>query len=256
MEIVEVTAATERQFLEVVERDYCDYYFFIYDWLLQRSKTKIYLAQENGDVVGLMVFFDGHIAQLRGNHAAVDLLLKRLPSQVADVQVPSYCEDLLNARFSAPKLKAHVTLMHVSRGREKLCISQKPKRLTAKDAVEITQIMHEADLELWNDITAEAVAGLFSAKEALWLGIKREGKLVAFGYAMLTPKVCHVTWIATRPGYERLGYATSIVSSLVGECLAVAEGAIIYVIDENNTAKEIYAKVGFKPYKSYVFVKV
>jgi ribosomal protein S18 acetylase RimI-like enzyme len=255
LETLEVTPDLERRFLSIAETDYCDYYFFIYDWLLQRSKTRLYLAQESGVVAGLMVVFDGHIAQLRGNRAAVTLLLKDLAPQVADVQVPADCEDLLCAKYPRPKLKAQVTLMHVERGKEQLCISQTPERLTAKDAAEIVQIMHEADVELWQDITVEAVTRLFMAKEALWLGIKRDGKLAAFGYAMLTPKVCHVTWIATRPDYERLKYATSIVSSLIEACLAVAEGAIIYVIDENYTAKNIYAKAGFKPYKSYVFVK-
>jgi predicted GNAT family acetyltransferase len=115
--------------------------------------------------------------------------------------------------------------------------------------------MHEANVALWGDISAEAVAALFSAKEALWLGIKREDKLASFGYAMLTPKMCHVTWIATRPGYERLGYATSIVSSLLEACLAVADGAVIYVMDNNDIAKRIYSKAGFKSYKQYVFVK-
>lgn len=255
MELLEVTPDLERRFLSIAETDYCDYYFFIYDWLLQRSKTKIYLAQESGVVAGLMVVFDGHIAQLRGNRAAVELLLKGLPPQVADVQVPVACEDILCAKYPQPKLKAHVTLMHLERGKAQLCVSQKPERLTVTDAAEIAQIMHQADVELWRNITAEAVAGLFLAKEALWLGIKSDGKLAAFGYAMLTPKVCHITWIATRPGCERLGYATSIVSSLVEACLAAAEGAIIYVMDENKTAKGIYSKVGFKPYKSYVFVK-
>lgn len=255
LEILEVTPDLGCRFLSIAEKDYCDYYFFIYDWLLQRSKTEIYLAQESGVVAGLRVVFDRHIAQLRGNRAAVTLLLKDLAPQVADVQVPADCEDLLCAKYPRPKFKAHVTLMNVERGKEQLCISQKPERLTAKDAAEIAQILHEADVELWRDITAEAVAGLFLAKEALWLGIKRDGKLAAFGYAMLTPKVCHVTWIATRHGYERLGYATSIVSSLVKACLAVADSAIIYVIDEKSTAKGIYSKVGFKPYKSYVFVK-
>jgi ribosomal protein S18 acetylase RimI-like enzyme len=255
LEIIEVTAELERRFLDVVERDYCDYYFFIYDWLLQRSKTRFYMALEGGDVAGLMVVFDCRIAQLRGNRAAVATLLNDLDPQVMDVQVPVECEDLLSANYPRPKLKAHVTLLHVPRGKAQLSIPQKPERLTARDAVEVAQIMHESAVELWADISAEGVTQLFSARAALWLGIRRDGKLVASGYAMLTHTVCHVTWIATKPSYTRLGYATSIVSALVEACLAVAEAAVIYVMDENSTAKEIYSKIGFRPYKSYVFVK-
>jgi predicted GNAT family acetyltransferase len=256
LQIVEVTPEFERQFLDTVKRDYCDYYFFIYDWLLQRSKTCVYMAFEGAAIAGLMVVFDGHIAQLRGERAAIDLLLKMLPLKVTDVQVPTDCEDILSAKYPQPKLKAHVTLMHLQKGNEQLSINQKPERLHSSDACDIAQLMHEANVSLWQEISAEAVAVLFSSDEALWLGIKHEGKLASFGYAMVTPNLCHVTWIATRPGCERLGYATSIVSSLLEACLAVADGAVIYVMDDNDIAKRIYSKVGFKPYKQYVFVKI
>jgi ribosomal protein S18 acetylase RimI-like enzyme len=256
LEIVEVSPDLERQFMDAAEKDYCDYYFFIYDWLLQRTRTCIYMALEGAVVAGLMVIFDGHIAQLRGDREAVELLLKELPPQVADVQVPVDCEELLNAKYPQPKLKANVTLMHLERVNGQFFINQKPERLIASDACDIAELMHEANVALWGDISAEAVAALFSVKEALWLGIKREGKLASFGYAMLTPKMCHVTWIATRPGYERLGYATSIASSLAKACLDVSEGAVIYVMNDNAVAKRIYSKIGFRSYKQYVFVKV
>lgn len=256
LEIVEVTPELECQFLDTAEKDYCDYYFFIYDWLLQRTKTCIYMALEGTVVAGSMVIFDGHIAQLRGERDAVELLLNSLPSQVADVQVPADCEDLLNAKYPQPKLKANITLMRLEKGNEHLFINQKPEKLTASDACDIAELMHDVNVALWADISAADVAALFSAKEALWLGIKREGKLASFGYAMLTPRVCHVTWIATRPDCERLGYATSIASSLVEECLGVSDEAVIYVMNENEVAKRIYSKIGFRPYKQYVFVKV
>ena len=115
--------------------------------------------------------------------------------------------------------------------------------------------MRESYPKMWSEISAESVKALIAVKEAVWLGIKQDGKLVAFGYAMLTPKVSHVTWIATSPRHERKGYATSIVSALAKECLAAAEAAIIYVMDDNNAAKGIYCKVGFRPYKSYFFVR-
>jgi predicted GNAT family acetyltransferase len=108
---------------------------------------------------------------------------------------------------------------------------------------------------MWNDISKEAVEALFTYKEAMWLGIKDVSKLAAFGYAMLTPKVSHVTWIGTNPQYERRGYATSIVSSLVQESLQVADTAIIYVMNDNPTANGVYSHVGFRPYKEYAFIK-
>jgi predicted GNAT family acetyltransferase len=108
---------------------------------------------------------------------------------------------------------------------------------------------------MWSDIPKEAIETIFAYKEAAFLGIKEGDKLAAFGYAMLTPKVSHVTWIGTNPEYERRGYATSIVSSLIQESLQMADTAIIYVMNDNATANGVYSHVGFRPYKEYAFIK-
>jgi hypothetical protein len=255
LHLVEVTPELEDRFWRIVEKDYCDYYFFIYDWLLQRSKTKIFLALEGDAVSGLMVVFDGHIVQMRGEAEAIKFMLKDLQLMPADVQVPSKFENLLTAKYPTAKLKAHITIMRLKRGQQNLSITVEPEKLIPEDASEIAELMHEANPSLWGGITAKGVAALFSAKEALWLGIKLGGKLASFGYAMLTPKMCHISWIATQSSNEGKGYATSIVSGLVRSCLDVADGAVIYVKDDNAVAKAIYSKVGFRSYKSYVFVR-
>lgn len=252
---VPLTPELEARFWSLVKADYCDYYFFIYDLLLQKERTQISLALEDEAVVGLMLIYDGHIVQLRGRHEDVEFMLNNLKQDSVDVQVPVDCEDLLLQKYPHFKLFAHVTLMSLKRGDEQLALRVTPERLSAKDAPQIAQLMHECYPKMWSEISAEAVEALFWVKEAVWFGIKLDGRLVSFGYGMLTPKVCHVTWIATNPQYEKRGYATSIVSALVRECLAVADGAVIYVMDGNVVARRIYSKVGFKPYKSYVFLK-
>jgi ribosomal protein S18 acetylase RimI-like enzyme len=253
--LVPLTPELEARFWSLVKADYCDYYFFIYDLLLQKERTQIYLALEDDAVVGVMLIYDGHIVQLRGGHGAVAFMLNNLKLGSVDVQVPVDCEDLLLQKYPNFKILAHVTLMSLKKGGEQLALRVKPERLSTKDAPQIAQLMLECYPKMWSKISAEAVKALFLAKEAVWFGIKLDGKLVSFGYGMLTPKVCHVTWIATNPQYEKRGYATSIVSALVRECLAVADEAVIYVMDDNVVAWKIYSKVGFMPYKSYVFVK-
>jgi predicted GNAT family acetyltransferase len=253
--LVPLTPELETSFWSLVKADYCDYYFFIFDLLLQKERTQISLALEDDAVVGVMLIYDGHIVQLRGGHEAVAFMLNNLNETSVDVQVPVDCQDLLEQKYPSFKLLAHVTLMSFKRGEEQLTVKVTPERLSVKDAPQIAQLMHECYYKMWREISAEAVEALFLVKEAVWFVIKLDGKLVSFGYGMLTPKVCHVTWIATNPQYEKRGYATSIVSALVRECLAVADEAVIYVMDDNVVARRIYSKVGFKPYKSYVFVK-
>jgi ribosomal protein S18 acetylase RimI-like enzyme len=255
LQLKALTTELEPPFWNVVEQDYCDYYFFIYDWLLQRAKTKIFLALEADTVTGLMVVYDGSIAQLRGSTQAVDFMLENLPMEVSDVQVPQNCENLLTAKYSNPQLKAHVTLMALNRGMEKTCIKAKLQRLGPSDAIDIAGLMHLSYPKMWSEISAQNIRVLMEAKEAVWLGVKENGDLASFGYAMLTPKVGHVTWIATNPRYENKGYATSVVSALVKECLGVADSAVIYVMDDNEVAKRVYLKVGFKPYRGYFFIR-
>ncbi len=255
LQLLPLTPDLESRFWSIVNADVYDYYFFVYDWLLQKSKTKIFLAVESDAVAGLMLIYDSHIAQLRGEAAAVEFMLKNLPLEATDVQVPIDCENLLSAKYSQYELKAHVTLMSLEKGNEQLTISHSPKKLGVADAPEITVLMHDAYPKLWGEITTEAVQALFLVKEAVWVGIRSKGKLAAFGYAMLTPKACHITWIATSPQHERRGYASSIASALIQQCLSVANSAVIYVMDDNTVAKHIYSKVGFRPYKSYVFLK-
>jgi ribosomal protein S18 acetylase RimI-like enzyme len=246
---------SESRLWYVVKEDICVYYFFIYDWLLQKERTQIFLALDSDVVVGLMVIYDCSIAQLRGERVAVEFMLANLNCQVCDVQVPANCESLLLEKYPKHSLQAHVTLMKIEKSQEHLSIKVKPEPLSIQDAEAVAQIMHESYPKMWSNIQADGIRMLMSAREARWLGIKVGSELAAFGYAMLTPKVSHITWIATNPGYEKKGYATSIVSCLVKECLAKSDGVIIYVMDENTVAKKVYLKVGFKPYKSYFFVK-
>lgn len=255
LHLTPLTSDIEPQFWATVERDACDYYFFIYDLLLLKSKTEIFLAKKGDVVEGLIVIYDGTIAQLRGNRDAVAFMLKALSPKQRDVQVPLDCRDLVTARFPSAGMVADITLMRLDKGNEKLIVSTAPEPLTASDAGDIADLMHRCYPEMWSDIQKEAVEGLFNIKEALWVGVREGGVLASFGYAMRTPNVSHVTWICTRPEHERRGYATSIVSCLVKACLEVSDTAIIYVMNDNAVAGHVYSRVGFVSYKQYAFVR-
>ncbi len=254
LRLAPLTSELEQKYWRMVKHDYCDYYFFIYDLLLQREKTKVVLALEQGAIAGIMLIFEGCIVQLRGKPVAIHMLLDDLNLPHADVQVPKECEQLLLEKYPSPQLKAEITLMTLKKGEQRLAESAKPQPLEPRDAQEIALLMNKSYPEMWGEVSSEQVSNRFT-DNARWLGIKAQGHLVSFGYATLTPQVSHVTWIATDPQWRNRGYASYIVSALVKECLHVAPTAIIYVTDDNATAKDIYTRVGFKPYKRYVFAK-
>lgn len=255
LRLASLTDKLEHSYWKMVKQDYCDYYFFIYDWLLQREKTKVVLALEQDAIVGAMVIYDESIVQVRGEPEAVRTLLGILELKKVDVQAPANCEGILLETFPSFRQKESVVLMTLGRGQERLNVKVKPTVLGPSDAEEIALLMKQSYPEMWSEISAEQVGNMFSADYACWLGIKQQGRLVSFGYATLTPQVSHVTWIATSEQWRNKGYASSIVSALVKECLNKASTAMIYVMDNNKMAKGIYARVGFKPYKSYTFLR-
>jgi len=255
MKLVTVEDAFEKIFWQFVTEEFRDYYFFIYDWLLQKEKTQVSLAIDGETIAGLMLIYDNKYVQVRGSTQAAKLLLANLELENFELMAPLDCEKEVIEKTSCCKQKWTITLMTVNKGQEKLTLTEEREKLTAADADEIAKIMKESYPDMWSEITAENIRELFGSEWALWLGIRQEGRLAAFGYTMLTPQVSHIVWVATAKGYRNKGYGTTIVSALVKECLGRAQTAIIYVADNNENAKKVYTEVGFKPYKSYLLLK-
>jgi predicted GNAT family acetyltransferase len=254
LRVVALNDRWEPVFWERVNQDPLDFHFFIYDWKFKRAQTQIFLALDKEDsVAGLMVVYNGCIVQLRGSREAVRLLLERLDVSGVAVQASLDCEDLVEARFPVFEQKANVILLSLNKGEEKLKVTAEPETLSIEAVGEVAALMREAYPEFWSVISAEGIAETFA--EAIWLGIRREGKLVAFGKAVPTPPISHVAWIATLEDYRKKGFATSILSALLRELLASSSTAFIYVLSDNPVAMRLYSKVGFKPYKRYFYVR-
>jgi len=254
LRMVNLNDGLENFFWDFVNRDPLDFYFFIFDRKFKREQTQIFMALDETDLVaGLMVVYNGCIVQVRGSREAVWLLLERLDVEEAGVQVPLNCKDVVVDRFPVFEHKTTPILLFLKRGEENVKVTITPEKLCADDADEIAKIMHEAYPEFWSVITAEGIMETFA--EAFWVGIRREGKLAAFGKAVSTPPVSYVAQIATLEDYRNRGYATSILSALLKELLASSSTAFIYVLSDNTTAMHVYSKVGFKPYKRYFYVK-
>jgi len=237
-----------------VNQDPLDFHFFTFDWKFKRDQTEIFMALDEADAVaGLMVVYNGCIVQVRGSREAVRLLLDGLNVEEVAVQEPLDCEDIVVARFPVFERKAKVILLSLEKGEENITVTTEPEKLSVDASGEIAELMHEAYPEFWSVITAEGIEASFA--EAIWVGIKREGKLAAFGKAVSSTPVSHVAWIATHEDYRNRGYAMSILSVLLREVLGSSLTAFIYVLSDNAAAMRLYSRGGFKPYKRYFYVK-
>jgi ribosomal protein S18 acetylase RimI-like enzyme len=252
--VVALSNEWEGVFWAHANQDPLDFHFFIFNWKFKRAQTRIFLALDERDAVaGLMMVYNGRIVQLRGPREAVGSLLEGLDVEEFAVQTPLDCQDLVAAKFPVVAQKAMVILLSLKKGEENLKVTTEPEKLSVEDAGEIAELMCRAYPEFWSDITVEGVRETFA--EASWVGIRRGGKLVAFGKAVSTAPVSHVAWIATHEDYRKRGYGTSILSALLKELLVSSSTAFIYVLSDNPTATKLYSNVGFKPYKRYFYVK-
>ena len=254
LRVVALSEGLEPVFWAHVNKDLLDFHFFVYDWEFKRGQTRILMALDEVDVVaGLMVVYMGCVVQVRGSREAVRLLLDQLSVEEVMVQAPLGCEDVVVGRFPVFERKGTVILLFLRKGEGRFHVTVEPEKLSVGDAGEIAALMHEAYPEFWSVITAEGIEESFD--EALWVGVRREGKLVAFGKAVVESSAGHVAWIATHADYRNKGYATSILSVLLREVLEVSSTAFIYVLSDNPTALHVYSGVGFKPYKRYFYLK-
>ncbi|NWF86786.1 hypothetical protein HXY32_03120, partial [Candidatus Bathyarchaeota archaeon] len=213
MEIVSVADGYEQTFWDYVNRDPLDYYFFIVDWIQRREQTKISLAVEGKEVVGLLLIFADYIVQFRGNREAVQKLLDYVNLEKIELQAPPDCEDIVCKKFK-PRVKQDMVLMRLNRGEERSYAVENPTRLSVEDAEEVAALMQRCDPEWWGETKAEQLKQRW--QNVFWLGIRKEGKLVSVGDTRFDMDfACNIGVVATDEHYRGRGYATSIVSALV-----------------------------------------
>lgn len=252
LKVVPLEEGLEKIFWDHVNRDPIDYYFFIFDWKLNRDHTKILLAMEREKIEGLMLIYRDYIVQLRGNREAVKMLLEHLNLDKVELSAPLECEDIISRKYSC-LTKGKVIQMCLRKGEESTQIKHAPERLTLDDAEELVELLKNTLPEWWGETTAEMQKELM--KNTLWFGIKHDGKIISAGSARLTDFGSNITVVATHEQHRNMGYATSILSALVKQILRKSSTALIHVLSDNAPAIHVYSKVGFKPYKFYLLLR-
>jgi predicted GNAT family acetyltransferase len=253
MKIVSLEKAFEPIFWRHVNQDIPHYFFFALDWKYNRDATKVLLALEGNQIDGMMLIYRESVVQLRGSMKAVKALLERLDSERIELQALERHKQCILEKYK-PTICHDMMLMTLRKGEEKPQVIHPTAKLDVSDAEHIATIMRDADPEFWGNQTGQQVVEQIKQGVA-WLGVKINGELVSIGSTRLTEWAGLIGVVATRKAYRNRGYATSIVSELVEQILEKLPIALIFVLTDNPPAIRVYKKVGFKPYRTYFFMR-
>ena len=254
MKVVPLTSSLEDKFWSHVYKDLLDYYFFIFDWTHNREQTKIFLALSDSDeIAGMMLLYMERIVQLRGSPEAAKSLIENLCPVSVEVSAPIECKNVLLDRLHKPTFVEEIFLLSLKKDQEHIAVSFEPQILHKRDAKAVCELMKQAYPEHWNDMTVDFLKEIFD--ETVWLGIKDGNRLAALGVAADYAIGHHIMFIATEAQYRNRGYATSIVSTFTKQILERSETVSIFVSKNNGPAIRSYTKVGFRPYKEYLYIK-
>jgi len=232
--------------------DVPNYYFFILDWKLNKDKTKIILAVRDEDVVGSMLIYDERIVHTRGSLHAAKLLMNEVDLEKAEFQVPREHEAIILKKYK-PSTKHEMILMSLQRGDENLHIRHPVLKLGSSEAEEIADLLGEEFPE-WGEFTGDRIRERLN-NNVLFLGIKDDEKVISMSNTRILDFGSNIGMVVTRKGYRGRGFAASTVSALLKEILRGSELALIHVLSDNPSAIQVYTKVGFKPYKTYAFIR-
>ena len=252
MEILPLDSRLEDVFWNYVYQDVPHHHFFILDWKFEKNSTEILLALKENRIQGMMLTYRQSIVQLRGSAEAANTLLEYLDLEKAEIQVLMEHENLVLKKYK-PLTRHELILMTLRNGEERLHIKHPVVKLTPTDAKEIANLMRLANPESCGEATSQRI--IEGMDERLWLGMKVDGKLVSLGGTRFSKWGSNIGVVVTEVSHRCKGYATSIVSTLVKKILARCPMAFIHVLSDNPPAIHVYEKVGFKPYRTYFFVR-
>ncbi len=254
MNVVPLDSRLEPMFWEYVYQDIPHHFFFILDMKRSRASTEILLALDETDhIEGMMMTYKDKIVQLRGTTEAAKALLTQLTIRKVEIEGLEEHRTLILEKFEKVEKILEITLMTLKRGEEIPQLRHEVERLSINDAEDVAALMREGDPSWWREITAEKIAD--EMDERLWLGIRVGGQLVSLGGATIDEWGSNISAVVTHENYRNRGYATSVVSALVGEIVQKSAVALIHVETANTPAVRAYTAVGFKPCKKYVVAR-
>jgi ribosomal protein S18 acetylase RimI-like enzyme len=254
VDIVPLSSSFEPLFWKQVNHEIFHYFFFAYDWKHHKDRSRILLAIEHEEITGMMLVYQEKIVQLRGSDRAMKMLFEGVDLDAIELQMPKRRSPIAFEKYD-PAFITDLMLMTVHCGEASPHIRHTMVQLDASDSAEIASILREGSPEIWGDVTCQQIVESMDDPTRAFFGIKVDDALASLCSFRLTEWMGHVGATATRQEHRNQGYATSLVSYAVKQMLQTHSDAIIFVKTDNYSAIRVYQKVGFKPYRTYFYMK-
>jgi len=96
------------------------------------------------------------------------------------------------------------------------------------------------------ELTQPGPFGMRTHEMGTYLGIRREGKLVAMaGERLRVPGYTEISAVCTHPEHTGKGYARTLMGILIEQIRQRGERPLLHVRHDNTRAVELYQRMGF-----------
>lgn len=233
------------QFLSFLNGDGVRHVFTIYDLKHDRDKTRVWIAREDNEISGYLFEFDRRIIHTHGTVESVARLMRHIDLKEPTLVIEPHHLPVVETFFepveptdAASKGRITTYLVMKANGKSfKPLIRHKVKKLGAEDLKRVSESFGEEWAERINNTIKRGVA--YGAYEGDTLAS------TATTSEMLD-RIALIRGVFTVPKFRGKGLATSAVSALVQEIIALDKDAVLWVAEDNFSARRVYEKLGFQ----------
>lgn len=254
IKIERVNTKNRLQVINCLRNDPVKHIFALYDLQREWEKTEMHIVFNNKNFVkGYLLIYRGLAYPsviLEGDRNVAEKLLTFLREERFILHVSPELLAMVQGKY--PNAKLYVEdWMVAKKGETRFFTSDKTRRLRLRDAKLLAELY--ATFPERPHVEAELCRELI--KKGITYGVFVEEKLVSSACALIQlPEVWFIGRVLTHPNYRNRGYATQVVSALTEEALNSAEAAVLFVRSDNEAAKRVYLKIGYKKIGERVWV--
>jgi ribosomal protein S18 acetylase RimI-like enzyme len=249
---VEKVNDDDREALAYLETNLIHNALEIWSMKSESQRHELHVRRHNGAIIAHLGIYhapEADYVSIGGQEEAIGELLSLIPEKGVVLLTPRAFE-LVRGRLKSEK--AYMSdLMLVERGEERLVNPDRAVRLSEKDSEEYAALgpsfVGPPTPTEWarERILREAVFGVF------------EGRLVSTASVVVPlPEIAVVIGVETRKEFRRRGYGTAVVSAATREALDRSKSCLLGVASDNEEAKGIYHRLGFRKVGEEVWVDV
>jgi RimJ/RimL family protein N-acetyltransferase len=255
-EIQEVNDNNRTVMMDFLKQDVIKHAFAFYDIQYAQEQTKMYAAFENGNPQGYILTYTGSefpSVVIECKNTIASELIEYVPKDKFIIHAPPNLLQIIAREF--PRAKHYVEdWMLVKKGEATFQKSEYMRRLqTEEDASKLFTL-----LETRTDRNAASIRKYFDWIRKMPLyGVFINDELVSYaGSFIQLPQLWVIGGVYTNPKYRSKGYATQATSAITEEALRNAEAAALFVRTDNNPAKKVYEKIGYRKIGEKIWIDV